>query len=405
MGNLKETTGNAFQDAIDYQEYATALTRVGLTPLKRVDWDKIGKIKADEDPAYIAIKKSKFSYANPKLVSSETKFDSEDYQKFLLYREAGGTLDKVAWDNAGKPTAKSVEDEYVNRIVPPVTPGAPPEVPNPSDYGGGTGGGQSATRKNVVSENGWDFQVFYDGNGNETGRTALGQTPTSETNKTTPYQSGQPIYEGGPLAGRVNTMPDGSTVYYDLYGSPTIMSKPSTTSPYEQWQMDTANRNAGRDENQTQLDNAWLYQQANTQNAQWQQQFDWQKQQAKDAADTGQRNYLAGLAAKPVSWLEYAMASKTIPKVQPWMLPLAPQDYQMGEGGGLPGWNTQGAIQPLTELTRPSGNYMNRLSPSAVQQYYGYEQMRTGATPEDTEYRIRSTTGAQEGSNWLKWSQ
>jgi hypothetical protein len=55
-----------------------------------------------------------------------------------------------------------------------------------------------------------------------------------------------------------------------------------------------------------------------------------------------QSNYLADLAAHPISWLEYSRASGTTPLVQPWMLPLSSGDYS--ELGGLqagqpvPGW-------------------------------------------------------------------
>ena len=94
------------------------------------------------------------------------------------------------------------------------------------------------------------------------------------------------------------------------------------------------------------------------------------------------------------------MASKTIPAVQPWMLPLSSEQYpNITLGEGLPNWSSTGrdmatagtyTMGQLPELTRPSGQYVSRLSPSAIQQYYGYEQMRTGARPEDTEYQLNA---------------
>ncbi len=184
--------------------------------------------------------------------------------------------------------------------------------------------------------------------------------------------------------------------------------------------------NAGNTQAKAQLNQAWTIFEAQQkqdkaqfdatfgltqQNQQWSQgfqtqQFDWQKQQAATQAATQQQNYLANLRAQPASWLEYSMASGQPATIQPWQLPLMPQQYgQVAAGQVIPGWQTSpvpGAANTsagttanqftgtLPTLTEPSTQYKAQLSPSALQQYYGYQQMATGATPADTQYQLWS---------------
>lgn len=104
--------------------------------------------------------------------------------------------------------------------------------------------------------------------------------------------------------------------------------------------------------------------------------------------DLQQQNYLAGLAANPTSWLEYAAASNQPPVIQPWMMPLMPQDYGiMSAGETIPGWSPE-SMSGMPELMNPSAQYMARIGPTAQQQYLGYERARTGATPEETSWRL-----------------
>jgi len=197
----------------------------------------------------------------------------------------------------------------------------------------------------------------------------------------------------------------------------------------------------------------------------------------KKQQEQEQQNYLAKLGAQPISWIEYAMATKTPPVVQPWMQPLMPQQYgqlqpgqvipqgQQGQpqvfGTGAPlalnptpeqiqQWaaqqpqgqsqgQTQGMAQPtwmnsgnpqgnpqappnqygqvvwggghssviggqggkggtgafnpknMPGLTTPSMQYWSRVGPTAQQEYLGYEQARTGAKPEETQWRLWQT--------------
>ena len=151
---------------------------------------------------------------------------------------------------------------------------------------------------------------------------------------------------------------------------------------------------------------AWQREQAGVQQQQYEQQmamerqqYQWQQQQAEQRAAQERQNYLANLAAEPRSWMEYAAASGATPNVQPWMLPLMPQQYAGTVAGSpLPGWEgtqtsiTQGApsMAQLPALTTPSAQYLARMGPTAYQQYSGYEQARSGITPEEQQFRLWS---------------
>jgi len=142
----------------------------------------------------------------------------------------------------------------------------------------------------------------------------------------------------------------------------------------------------GLSEDELALRRQQMYQDASYQNAQlaWQQQ-QWSQQQAQE-----QKNYLANLAAEPHSWLEYASAAGQPPVIQPWMLPLMPSDYGIYSAGQtMPGWNPEN-MTGMPQLINPSAQYQARMGPTAQQQYYGYEQARTGATPEESQWRLWS---------------
>ncbi len=98
---------------------------------------------------------------------------------------------------------------------------------------------------------------------------------------------------------------------------------------------------------------------------------------------------LAALRTQPTSWLEYASLSGEEPVIQPWMLPLMPQEYESLEAGApIPGWEAEGeSLADMPELLRPSAQYLARMSPSSRQQYTGYRQARTGMTPSDIGWR------------------
>ena len=58
-------------------------------------------------------------------------------------------------------------------------------------------------------------------------------------------------------------------------------------------------------------------------------------------------------------------------------------------GAPIPGWQGDApTLQDLPELTRPSRQFQARMGPTALAQYQGYQQARTGIRPEETQFRL-----------------
>lgn len=138
-------------------------------------------------------------------------------------------------------------------------------------------------------------------------------------------------------------------------------------------------------------------QQLAQQQKQFEEQMAWEQKQFGLQQEAEKQQRLAQLAAQPTSWLQYAAEAGKEPAIQPWMLPLMPQQYsQLQAGGAIPGWTgtmSAEAGQPMTslpQLTRPSRQYQARMGPAALQQYSGYRQARTGMVPEESEFRLWS---------------
>jgi len=75
----------------------------------------------------------------------------------------------------------------------------------------------------------------------------------------------------------------------------------------------------------------------------------------------------------------------------------------------LPGEGTQQAqssqypLGGMPEMVRPSRQYQARMGPTALQQYYAYNQARTGTTPEELQWRLRNTAPPGGGYSGLTW--
>lgn len=146
---------------------------------------------------------------------------------------------------------------------------------------------------------------------------------------------------------------------------------------------------------------------------QFQAQLQFQQQQAQMMAAEQERQYTSQLAAQPISWLQYAAYTGEEPVVQPWMIPLGfqetggqvtPQGLQIGQPiPGFEGQVGQRDIQTfagLPQLTTPSAQLQARWGPTAQAQFLGYRQARTGARPEETQFRLgagRAPTGRFPG--------
>ncbi len=207
-----------------------------------------------------------------------------------------------------------------------------------------------------------------------------------------------------------NPYQPGTPQYYDW-----ILSQggagSTTISPYQQAQMDaekwqfteTQNRLNAQAAAEAKYREQQLAQQQTSQAAESayrQQQLAWQQQQAAAQLEAEKQQRLAQLSAQPKSWLEYAALSNQAPVVQPWMLPLMPQDYQKTQGAGSPiaGWTPEN-MKGMPDLINPSAQYMARLTPSAREQYMGYQQADQGMTPEDTQWRLWSQAPAGKTTN------
>ncbi len=218
-----------------------------------------------------------------------------------------------------------------------------------------------------------------------------------------------------------------------------------TTSPY-QW----AQLQQGQQQWQGNLD--WQKQQYQQEMALNQQQLAWQQQQVADQLAAQREQQLATLRAQPESWLEYNLLAGQTPAIQPWMLPLMPQQYQgVQAGGAIPGWQPplvpesvtgyinrtganfegeyrtdggwisptgelpvgytgyipQGAPNPrnMPALTTPSTQYLARMGPTAQSQYGGYERARTGMTPEEMQMRLWSQAPPSGQYGGLAWQR
>ena len=136
---------------------------------------------------------------------------------------------------------------------------------------------------------------------------------------------------------------------------------------------------------QAAADAAWRLQQLQQQEQESAREQEWREQQLA----LQKQQELAQLAAQPHSWLEYAALAGEQPAIQPWMLPLMPQEYAGAAGEPIPGWGAE-SMAGMPALTRPSRQYQARMGPTALQQYGGYRQARTGERPEETEFRLWS---------------
>lgn len=141
-------------------------------------------------------------------------------------------------------------------------------------------------------------------------------------------------------------------------------------------------------------------QQAQSQ-AQFQQQLQFQQEQVAATQAEQERQYRSQLAANPINWLQYSAYTGEAPVIQPWMTPLgfqnqggavSPQGLQAGQPiPGFQGQAGQREIQTfagLPQLTTPSAQLQARWGPTAQAQFLGYRRARTGAAPQETQFRL-----------------
>lgn len=257
--------------------------------------------------------------------------------------------------------------------------------------------GRNAKSK-VVSEGGYDWEILYDPEGNEISRRQVG---TTEITYTLPEGQPQTIWDENGYEQRWNTKTgryDTPTGNYDVTKNIGYQERLERDRvAYEKWlaEQDLTKEQIAEEKRRFEIQQA-------TQTKEWESQVTqqtaalglqreellWRQTEAEKARQQQQQQYLAQLGAQPKSWLEYALASKGLPVVQPWQLPLAEEQYGFKIGQPIPGWQPEQAGLGLPELTTPSAQYQARMGPTAYQQYLGYQQAQSGAPPEETQWRL-----------------
>lgn len=235
----------------------------------------------------------------------------------------------------------------------------------------------------IDEDTGYRVQVGYDADGNVVSYEPVGAPPTEPTRYGVP--DGAPTDPFGRTAVWNERL--GSWDYPPGWGQP----EAGWVSPFEEEQAAQAAQQAQQ--------RIAIEQQQMEQQAEY---YAWQQEEAR-------RQYGAQLAAQPQSWLQYAAYTGEQPAIQPWMQPLMPQQYAgLGAGAAIPGWQAPQAQQMggapmqgmagMPELTRPSRQYQARMGPTAMAQYGGYQQARTGIQPEELQFRLWA--GAPPGGQY-----
>jgi hypothetical protein len=241
--------------------------------------------------------------------------------------------------------------------------------------------GSSATRWSTEVKNGYLFLVGYDDNNN-----VISYDPVGQTNSTYESPTDIPTDPYGRKA--VWDADNGEFKYSPDWGVDPVTQASGYISPYQQQQLDLEKQQQDYQSQQDALQWANVAEQNRISQQQFAEQMAWNRQQQASSLAAQKETQLANLRANPASWLEYASLANETPVIQPWMKPLQPQDYNFQIGSEIPGWTKEGSLKSMAELQTPSAQYMSRISPSSVQQYYGYEKARTGATAEDTDWRL-----------------
>lgn len=340
------------------------------------------------------------------------------WKEFDVYRDAGGGLGYDAWAKEYRRTGKAPQApvklsayaaDVLKRAGQPipaearVAPQTPGEVTSiakrqaeavtkqVAGAGGAPAGGVSGmpVRWETVTEGGWSYNVGYDAKGNVVSREPLGRVETQKPPEAEkpPYQWGAPGEIPQDPYGRKATWNArlGQWEYPPDWGQKTP-EKDEGITPYQQKQLDLE------------------YQQLEQQQAYQQQQLQWNQQQSAAQQAEQERQYKSQLAANPMSWLQYASYTGQNPVVQPWMMPLSQGQYGWQTGQQIPGFSPSGGSE-MPELLRPSAQLMARMGPTAGAQYKGYQQYTQGATPEETEFRLASTSAPGGRYTPLRWAR
>ena len=198
-------------------------------------------------------------------------------------------------------------------------------------------------------------------------------------------------------------------------------AQPQAISPFQQQQFGLRQREFEASQSQFQQQFGLQQQQQAQAQAQAQAQLQFQQQQAEQAVELQRQQFTSQLAANPINWLQFAAFTGQPPVIQPWMVPLGFQNTGQGitpqggaaQGGAatpqglqagqpIPGFEPTGGTPTtvgaqgtqtfanLPQLNTPSAQLQARWGPTAQAQFLGFQRARTGASPQETQFRLGS---------------
>lgn len=334
-----------------------------------------------------------------------------------------GAIAQPTW-GAGQILGKyGIEPKPLATFAPP-TPAELVRAAKEADAVDLTGGVKMPVRYETITEGGWVYSVGYDEDGKVVSRDPLGRS----TEMTAYEEARLGLEERGQAGwtapttgvptdayGRTATWNQrlGQWDYPPNWGQrPGDQPEPIPPSQLEQWEWEReqALRQFRLGEQQFGTQQQFQEQQLAQQQAQFQANLQFQQAQAQAAQEEQERRYMSQLAAQPISWLQYAAYTGQQPVIQPWMKPLGFQDTggavmpQVGQP--IPGFQGQAgekgiqSFANLPQLRTPSAQLQASWGPTAQAQWLGYKQARTGATPEESQFRSwsqRAPTGRFTG--------
>ncbi|KKK77359.1 hypothetical protein LCGC14_2854410 [marine sediment metagenome] len=344
----------------------------------------------------------------------DTRAEKQAYRR---YQAQGGHLSLSRWKREGKPSPDPVQVTQRTRDILARTGGVPPGV---------TGGEGPAPRFGLspserIAQR--DADKALSGLGG--GAAGFGGVPPQPTEAPPPgfewrydIQANRWIPKFTGQTAQQQSQADLEQQRIDIQRQGL---QPQTTSPFQQQQFGLRQREFEASQSQFQQQFGLQQQQQAQAQAQAQAQLQFQQQQAEQAVELQRQQFTSQLAANPINWLQFAAFTGQPPVIQPWMVPLGFQNTGQGitpqggaaQGGAttpqglqagqpIPGFEPTGGTPTtvgaqgtqtfanLPQLNTPSAQLQARWGPTAQAQFLGFQRARTGASPQETSFRLGS---------------
>lgn len=223
-----------------------------------------------------------------------------------------------------------------------------------------------------ITDKGYIWKVEHDIRGNEINRTIQGKSEQAGMSDFEKAQQQRWISEGAE-----------ETRQFDIDAK--------RRAEEAQWQTSESEADRQLREQEMKQQESWRESQMASQERRAAEALQWQKDQFAQQQQLAQQQRLAMMAQNPLQFMQYHAESGQTPAVQEWMKPLALNQGSLQTGQALPGWNQNTGLQGAEQtLMTPSAQFQARMGPTALQQYYSMQQSRTGASPEEQQYRLWS---------------